>query len=222
MQRSAVIATLMVIAGCLALSVCSEKNEAKPSPISGLPVTLKLKQRSTATVPGSGDKLTITIDDITSGQVMVSMAEGGAPLLGVTSLAEGKSVNFTFAGSPFTLRLTSLENALVGDDFVTFTIGEPGEGGDAAKIEKLIAYVEGLKDIVFARNGTDHSPSDAAKFLRHKYNSMGPSTTAEQFIEQAGTKSSTSGQPYTIRFPDGKTVPSADFLREKLKEIAPQ
>ena len=223
MQRSAFIASLALIAACLALAACSKKPEPKVSPIAGLPVGVKLKQRSTSVVPGTGDKLSITIDDITHDQVLVSMAEkGGTPVLAVTSLSEGKTAGFTFAGSPFALRLASLENELVGDDFANFIVEAPSGAGEAEKIEKLIAHVEGLKDVVFVRNGTDHVPSDAAKLLRHKYESMGAGATVEQFIDEAGTKSSTTGQPYQIRFPDGKVVPSADFLREQMKAISPK
>jgi hypothetical protein len=89
------------------------------------------------------------------------------------------------------------------------------------KIEMLITTVENLKDAVLIRNGSEHSPADAAKLLRHKLGSLDPATvTAEQFIEQAGSKSTSTGQPYHIRFSDGRTITSADFLHEKLKELA--
>lgn len=223
MQRSATVGSLLSILSCAALVSCSheEKPAPKESPIRDLPATLRVTQRSTAVVPGSDDKLSLTIDDITRGQVMVGLAEAsGAPVLAMTSLTDGKSTDFTYAGSRFTLRLKLIENALVGDDFATFSI-EAATGGatEADRIEKLISHVEGLKDVTFVRNGKDHTPSDAAKLLRHKHKSMSADVTAEQFIVEAGTKSSTSGQPYEIRHADGRTVPSADFLREQLKEI---
>jgi hypothetical protein len=40
--------------------------------------------------------------------------------------------------------------------------------------------------------------------------------TAEDFIRYCGSESAVSGRPYEIRFPDGRVVRSADFLRQKL------
>jgi len=43
--------------------------------------------------------------------------------------------------------------------------------------------------------------------------------TAEDFIRYCASESSVSGLPYEIRFPDGRVVRSADFLRQKLAEF---
>ena len=43
--------------------------------------------------------------------------------------------------------------------------------------------------------------------------------TAEDFIHYCGSASSISRKPYEIRFPDGRTIPSADFLRQKLVDF---
>jgi Family of unknown function (DUF5329) len=43
--------------------------------------------------------------------------------------------------------------------------------------------------------------------------------TAQQFIDQIASKSSTTGQPYLIRYADGKTVPAALFLGDELKRM---
>jgi hypothetical protein len=42
--------------------------------------------------------------------------------------------------------------------------------------------------------------------------------SAEDFIRYCGTQSSTSGKPYEIRFSDGRVLPSATFLTQKLAE----
>jgi Family of unknown function (DUF5329) len=91
---------------------------------------------------------------------------------------------------------------------------------EQARIDRLIDFVQSRKDVKFVRNGSEYSCEDAAKFMRGKMKSMGEHvTTAQQFIEQIATKSSTTGQPYLIRFSDGKTVPSAQFLGEELKRM---
>lgn len=91
---------------------------------------------------------------------------------------------------------------------------------EMARIERLIQFVEGKHDIQFIRNGTSYSCQDAAKFMRGKFEMMGGHvTTAQQFIDQIASKSSTTGQPYFIRFADGKTLPAATFLGDELKRM---
>ena len=74
--------------------------------------------------------------------------------------------------------------------------------------------------LVLIRNGNAYSANEAAQFLRAKYAKMGEHvTTAAQFIEQIAARSSTTGQPYLMRFPDGRTLPSAQVLAEELARI---
>lgn len=88
---------------------------------------------------------------------------------------------------------------------------------EMARIEHLCDAVARSKGMQFVRNGKAYSPDDAATFLREKLKAMGDGvTTAEEFIDKVATKSSMSGKPYTVRFVDGREVPSADFLRAEL------
>ncbi|HET7795095.1 MAG TPA: DUF5329 family protein [Rhizobacter sp.] len=91
---------------------------------------------------------------------------------------------------------------------------------EQARIERLIQYVESQKDIRFLRNGSAYSSKDAAKFLRGKFNKMGEHvSTAQQFIEQIASRSSTTGEAYLIRFADGREVPAARFLGDELQRM---
>jgi len=45
--------------------------------------------------------------------------------------------------------------------------------------------------------------------------------SAEDFLLHVASRSSTSGQPYLIRFPDGREVPCGDYLRAELQRLAP-
>jgi Family of unknown function (DUF5329) len=91
---------------------------------------------------------------------------------------------------------------------------------EQARIDRLIEYIESRSDLMFIRNGTDYSCKDAAKFMRRKLRAMGEHvTTAQQFIDEIASKSSTTGQPYLIRYPDGKTMTAARFLGDELKRI---
>jgi len=90
------------------------------------------------------------------------------------------------------------------------------------RIERLIAAVGARQDLRFLRNGTDYPASDAARFLREKFKARSDGvTTAEGFVERIATRSSTTGRPYLIRWPDGREQAAAEFLLAELKRIAP-
>ena len=91
---------------------------------------------------------------------------------------------------------------------------------ERARIERLIAFVAGQTGLKFVRNGSAYSPADAAKFLRGKFDKMGEHvTTAQQFIDEIASRSSTTGQAYQIRFADGRSVPVAQFLGDELRRM---
>lgn len=87
------------------------------------------------------------------------------------------------------------------------------------KIEALIKHVEGLKDIKFIRNGTEYSASNAATFLRGKWDNAKDVKTAKDFIEKCATKSGTTGKDYIMKMKDGKEKKCAEYLADELKKI---
>lgn len=90
---------------------------------------------------------------------------------------------------------------------------------EKGKIESLIHQVEALQGAKFIRNGKSYDSTDAAKFLRGKWDSKAKEIeTAEDFIQKVASVSSTSGQPYLIRFSDGHEVKCGDYLRGLLKK----
>lgn len=89
-----------------------------------------------------------------------------------------------------------------------------------ARIEALIRHVEGLGDATFIRNGRNYPAKDAAKFLRGKWSAKADRIrSAEDFIREAATTSGTTGQPYRIRFKDGREIPCGAYLGETLKTL---
>ena len=91
---------------------------------------------------------------------------------------------------------------------------------ERAKIEALIKRVEQLKDATFVRNGSDYDAKTAARFLRGKWEKQDKDIkTAMDFIERAGSISSTSGKPYLIRFKAAREVKCGDYLKEELKKL---
>jgi hypothetical protein len=88
------------------------------------------------------------------------------------------------------------------------------------KIESLIKHLENLKDAKFIRNNSEYDSKSAARFLRGKWETQGKKIkTATDFIEVAGSVSSTSGKPYVIRFKDGREVKCGSYLKEELKKL---
>jgi Family of unknown function (DUF5329) len=91
---------------------------------------------------------------------------------------------------------------------------------EVARIERLIRHVADQREVAFVRNGTPYPPGEAAQFLRAKFARMGEHVgSAVQFIEQIASRSSTTGQPYLIRFADGRTQPVAQFLGDELRRM---
>ena len=91
---------------------------------------------------------------------------------------------------------------------------------EPAKIEALIQSVAALHDAVFVRNGTEYGPAAAADHLRTKLRNAGSRVkTADDFIRLCGSTSSMTGQPYEIRWKDGRVTTSESFLRAKLAEL---
>jgi hypothetical protein len=88
------------------------------------------------------------------------------------------------------------------------------------KIDALIHSIEVLPGAQFIRNGNAHDGKAAAEHLRQKRRYAGDRIkTAGDFIVCCASRSSMSGQPYQIRFANGKTVDAEVFLRAELKRI---
>ena len=80
----------------------------------------------------------------------------------------------------------------------------------------------GASNCQFYRNGSWHSGSEARDHLQMKLEYLvekGRITDSETFTEEAGTKSSMSGQPYKVRCPNQKEEPSAVWLGSELRKI---
>lgn len=221
--------TLIAI-GSLTVGACSCEQQmprattATPDfNLADLPTEMTVKQRSTVVVPGSDGELLLTADDITRGQVMVSLSTASSDsVLPPRSMRSDDAVPFKFGKSTYTLTLKQLNNALVGEDVATFVILGSSDTilTEEEKIERLIEAVAELQGATFIRNGAEYSAAEAADHLRLKWRAAGDEIkTAEQFIDTIASKSSTSGEPYQIRMPDGKVMQADAYLRKRLVEI---
>ena len=95
---------------------------------------------------------------------------------------------------------------------------------EARRIERLIDTVARSTDRRFVRNGADYDAGTAASFLRAKWEyASGRIHTAEDFVREIGTQSSSTGTRYRVRGPDGREEDGASFLnRELARPVAPR
>jgi hypothetical protein len=96
-----------------------------------------------------------------------------------------------------------------------------------AEINYLLEFVE-FSGCEFYRNGTWYDSKEARTHLQSKYEILAARdriTTAEEFIENAATRSSVSGLNYQVRCSGGKPGASAEWLwaaLERYRQDAPR
>lgn len=183
-------------------------------------------QRTTKGLPGAGEKVQLSIGDVTGGRVKLSIAvAGGEVLVEERAASEGDEVGFALDARKYQIVVDELRNSLIGEDEVVFVLREVGTEtqrslSEEEKIERLIAAVKELKGATFIRNGGEHSAADAVEHMRRKWeNGKGRIRTAREFIQFAASRSSLSGEAYRIRFADGKEVTAEAFFRKELEKI---
>jgi hypothetical protein len=89
-----------------------------------------------------------------------------------------------------------------------------------AEINYLLDFI-GRSGCKFYRNGSWYDSHRAQSHLRDKYNYLAARDhikTADDFIEQAATRSSMSGEEYQIQCEAGPALPSNRWLRTALLE----
>ncbi|MBA4020453.1 MAG: hypothetical protein C0483_25105 [Pirellula sp.] len=210
------------------LAVCSstllggaEPKKPETRELKDLPVVVTVKQRTSEVVPGSEGKLQVTIDDITRGQVIVSLSHRKHGLsIGPTSLRPDDTKLFKLGSESYQLRLKSLNNALLGDDFAELEFAPPPDASrEKRRIETLIARIERMNDAAFIRQRREITPKEEAEFLRALWKEAGDeAATAERFVEFIDVTAKLAGDPYLVRLSDKTVVPAGGYLREQLRE----
>lgn len=103
-----------------------------------------------------------------------------------------------------------------------YSIGGPRQSStltEEQKINHLIQYIE-KSNVIFIRNGSEYNAKDAAKHLRVKLEKAGKKVkTCKEFIDYIASKSSMSGEPYKVKFPNGVIMPLRDVLYYELKKL---
>ncbi len=87
------------------------------------------------------------------------------------------------------------------------------------EVDHLLAYVKNSGCII-NRNGTDYLAEKGITHIEKKYDYFRDDIkSTEDFIEYSATKSTMSGDYYTVTCPGGKTVRTQDWLLAELKRL---
>ena len=88
-----------------------------------------------------------------------------------------------------------------------------------AEIDELITFVQ-PSGVGFIRNGKEYPAAEAAKLLRVKLaNAGGRVKTTDDFITGVASSTYLFRKPYLVKFADGRTQPTGDWLRAHLAEM---
>jgi len=91
---------------------------------------------------------------------------------------------------------------------------------EAQRVDYLIDTIGKLEDATFIRNDAEHSAATAAALMRYRWDrDKDRIKTAEDFVKELASRSSTTGKLYVIRFKDGTEVKSGEYLTKKLEEL---
>jgi len=175
MKIKHVLLSILILGLVLFLGSCSDAVKAGEINIIQIPdggYSFKIHQRKQAELPSSEGGVYLNIGDITKGQVQVSII-GNQKVLLEKSISNGDINSFELDGIAYKLICTDLDNKLLGEDSMDFTI--INEGGspeiDADKVKTDINYLldqMSESNIIFIRNGKEHSGEEAASHLRMK------------------------------------------------------
>ncbi len=107
------VALLLLCCGCTQLRLPRD------------PLRMTVVQRQAKPIPGASGGLQLEIEDITAGQVLVTIRSGvGKAVLDTCSLKAGDVIPFELGSRRYYLSVIELRNLLTGDDFGVFELSE--------------------------------------------------------------------------------------------------
>jgi Family of unknown function (DUF5329) len=87
-----------------------------------------------------------------------------------------------------------------------------------AEIDELITFVQ-TSDVRFIRSGKEYSGAEGAAHLQKKLAAAGDRVkTTDDFIDGIASKSYLNGKLYMVKFADGRTQPTGEWLKAHLAE----
>lgn len=94
--------------------------------------------------------------------------------------------------------------------------------GQLSEVNHLLAFVKNSGCII-NRNGTDHPAEEGVSHIEMKYDYFRDDIkSTEEFIELSATKSTMSGDFYTVKCTGKETIKTKDWLLTELKKYRSQ
>lgn len=179
--------------------------------------TTTIYQRTSKKIPGSRGQLRLRLDDITAGQVLVTVCgPGRTRTIDTTSMRPGAAAPLILGGREYVLVLDELFNLLVGRDFAVFSLVSR-DVWEKEKISRLLKVIE-ASDATFIRDGQEMTGTIFAAHLREKleFKRFKPDDLSiDLFIDEVASRSGTSGNPYQVRQPDGQIIDASTWMRQR-------
>lgn len=178
-------------------------------------------QRTQMRLPVPHGTLYVQLQDITRGQVLVSVSGvGGTVIASPTSMKEEDEMSISVGDKKYILRLDRLVNLLLRDDYGLFSF-MPIDRRDAGKIEELLKFIA-ASDVMFIRHEQESSGRTFAAHLRQKRQHFRPRDgTLSEFIDLVASRSVANGEPYRVKLPTGETIAAADWLKQQASKLGP-
>ncbi len=180
---------------------------------------LTVYQRSTRHIPGSDGELSLTIGDITRGQVLVGVTgAAGTTIVEMKSMRQGEALPLPLKDRCYVLVLEKLMNFLTSEDYAEFAL-LPDFSWQALRIERLLKRIA-ASDATFIREGNEIDGATFAGWLRMKWrHSQESIESLDAFIEQIASRSSTTGDPYQVKLPSGEVVEAGVWLKAQAAQL---
>lgn len=177
-----------------------------------------IPQRSEAPLPGARKWLRVEIDDITAGQVQLTVRAAGGPLLvDRVSVRERDRVPLRVGGRDYAIVVEKLENLLIGEDWAELRV-LAAEGLGRDRIAELLECIRSAK-VTFVRNGSEFGGEAAAIHVRKKLAALGREPTIVEFVDRVASQSSTTGEDYIVKLEDGTTALMRVWLQQQLARL---
>jgi alpha-tubulin suppressor-like RCC1 family protein len=186
------------------------------------PVEFEMDTLSTIALPGSNNRIVIEIDFIIDDRVIVSVSwRYGNVIVARQPMGQNDSVNFAIGDHIYTLELIKLTKSRYQKGTVHFKLSYARRKlSENEKIENLILSLRDINDAKFIRNGQEHTAEQAITHLRNKWElKQTEIKTAQDFISIVGSKSSTTGKDYIIRFSDESEITSNQWFQNQLQTV---
>ena len=120
-------------------------------------------------------------------------------------------------------RIDQMKTTLFGILFLLTMSCARAEAPASTKLEIDFLFSElTTSGCEFNRNGTWYSAAEAVAHLNKKYDYLkkkNSSASADEFIDNAASKSSVSGQPYLVKCKNSTTIESALWFKLALKKF---